>query len=42
MSFVKWLTQFYRYHHLNHFAMFGSGYRSGAMSIMEKLIKKYG
>ncbi|CAK7209463.1 hypothetical protein SCUCBS95973_000449 [Sporothrix curviconia] len=30
------------YHHLNHFAMFGGGYRSGAMGIMEKLIKKYG
>ncbi|KAL2116289.1 hypothetical protein VTJ04DRAFT_8456 [Mycothermus thermophilus] len=26
------------YHHLNHFALFGGGYRSGAMSIMRKLI----
>ncbi|KAJ5984333.1 hypothetical protein N7481_006432 [Penicillium waksmanii] len=30
------------YHHLNHHAIFGGGYRSGAMSIMEKLIRKYG
>ncbi|GAB0136253.1 hypothetical protein EsDP_00004562 [Epichloe bromicola] len=30
------------YHHLNHFAMFGGGYRGGAMSIMKKLIAKYG
>jgi protein-ribulosamine 3-kinase len=29
------------YHHLNHFAMFGGGYRGGAMSIMRKLISKY-
>ncbi|KAJ9130158.1 Fructosamine kinase [Pleurostoma richardsiae] len=29
------------YHHLNHFALFGGGYRSGAMSIMKKLIRKY-
>jgi len=31
-----------RYHHLNHYAMFGGGYKSGAESIMRKLIKKYG
>ncbi|THC90050.1 hypothetical protein EYZ11_010494 [Aspergillus tanneri] len=30
------------YHHLNHYAIFGVGYRSGAVSIMQKLIKKYG
>ncbi|EPS27490.1 hypothetical protein PDE_02433 [Penicillium oxalicum 114-2] len=30
------------YHHLNHQAIFGGGYRSGAMSIMNKLIRKYG
>ncbi|KAK0651169.1 Fructosamine/Ketosamine-3-kinase [Cercophora newfieldiana] len=30
------------YHHLNHFALFGGGYRSGAMSIMRKLVAKYG
>jgi len=30
------------YHHLNHTAMFGGGYRSGAMAIMRKLIAKYG
>ncbi|EAW08031.1 putative fructosamine kinase [Aspergillus clavatus NRRL 1] len=28
------------YHHLNHHAIFGAGYRSGAVSIMEKLLKK--
>jgi hypothetical protein len=31
-----------RYHHLNHHAIFGAGYKSGAISIMEKLLKKYG
>ncbi|RYN87531.1 hypothetical protein AA0120_g7243 [Alternaria tenuissima] len=30
------------YHHLNHYAMCGGGYRSGAVSIMNELIKKYG
>ncbi|KAL2158734.1 hypothetical protein VTH06DRAFT_3925 [Thermothelomyces fergusii] len=30
------------YHHLNHYALFGGGYRSGAMSIMRRLISKYG
>lgn len=30
------------YHHLNHHAMFGGGYRSGAMSIMKGLARKYG
>lgn len=30
------------YHHLNHHAMFGGGYRSGAMAIMKDLIRKYG
>ncbi|ESZ96213.1 fructosamine-3-kinase [Sclerotinia borealis F-4128] len=30
------------YHHLNHYAMFGGGYRGGAMSIMRRLLKKYG
>ncbi|KAI9924565.1 hypothetical protein ASPWEDRAFT_111941 [Aspergillus wentii DTO 134E9] len=30
------------YHHLNHHAIFGAGYRSGSVSIMQKLIKKYG
>lgn len=30
------------YHHLNHHAMFGGGYRSGAMSIMKDLVGKYG
>jgi len=30
------------YHHLNHYAMFGGGYRSGAVGIMKSLVKKYG
>ncbi|KAH6620621.1 Fructosamine/Ketosamine-3-kinase [Chaetomium sp. MPI-SDFR-AT-0129] len=30
------------YHHLNHCALFSGVYRSGAMSIMRKLISKYG
>lgn len=30
------------YHHLNHHAIFGGGYRSGAILIMQKLIGKYG
>ncbi|KAI5279892.1 hypothetical protein KEM54_003970, partial [Ascosphaera aggregata] len=30
------------YHRLNHHAIFGGGYRSGAMSAMKTLIKKYG
>lgn len=31
-----------RYHHLNHHAIFGAGYRSGAVSIMQTLLRKYG
>ena len=30
------------YHHLNHHALFGGGYRSGAVHIMKHLIDKYG
>ncbi|PTB57276.1 hypothetical protein M431DRAFT_491504 [Trichoderma harzianum CBS 226.95] len=30
------------YHHLNHYSIFGTGYRGGAMSIMKKLVSKYG
>lgn len=30
------------YHHLNHHALFGGGYRSGAVAIMKDLIGKYG
>lgn len=29
------------YHHLNHYAMFGGGYRSGAVDIMKSLVRKY-
>jgi hypothetical protein len=31
-----------RYHYLNHFAIFGGGYRGGAVRIMDRLIKKFG
>jgi protein-ribulosamine 3-kinase len=31
-----------RYHHLNHFTIFGGGYRGGAVGIMDRLIKKFG
>ncbi|TKA81625.1 hypothetical protein B0A49_01259 [Cryomyces minteri] len=30
------------YHHLNHHALFGGGYRSGAVTIMKRLLGKYG
>jgi len=30
------------YHHLNHYAIFGGGYRGGAVRIMQRLVKKYG
>jgi protein-ribulosamine 3-kinase len=30
------------YHHLNHYAMFGGGYKSGAVGIMRGLVEKYG
>ncbi|KAL2036653.1 hypothetical protein N7G274_010603 [Stereocaulon virgatum] len=30
------------YHHLNHHAIFGVGYKSGAVSIMKELHRKYG
>jgi protein-ribulosamine 3-kinase len=30
------------YHHLNHYAMFGGSYKSGAVSIMNSLVRKYG
>lgn len=29
------------YHHLNHYAMFGGSYRSGAVGIMKNLVRKY-
>lgn len=31
-----------RSHHLNHHALFGGSYRSGAVGIMRRLIGKYG
>ncbi|EHY54853.1 hypothetical protein HRR83_005890 [Exophiala dermatitidis] len=30
------------YHHLNHYAIFGGSYKSGAMSILKGLLRKYG
>lgn len=30
------------YHHLNHYAIFGGSYRSGAMRILKRLLAKYG
>ncbi|KAE8449684.1 hypothetical protein EG329_007459 [Mollisiaceae sp. DMI_Dod_QoI] len=30
------------YHHLNHYSIFGGGYKGGAVKIMRSLIKKYG
>ncbi|KAF1983848.1 Ketosamine-3-kinase [Aulographum hederae CBS 113979] len=30
------------YHHLNHYALFGGGYRGGAVGIMRRLVGKYG
>lgn len=30
------------YHHLNHFSMFGGGYKTGAVRILERLNRKYG
>jgi len=30
------------YHHLNHHALFGGGYKGGAVRIMKGLIGKYG
>ncbi|KIW28926.1 uncharacterized protein PV07_04778 [Cladophialophora immunda] len=30
------------YHHLNHYAIFGGSYKSGAMGILKKLVRKHG
>lgn len=30
------------YHHLNHYSLFGGSYKSGALSILKGLLKKYG
>ncbi|KAF1944304.1 Ketosamine-3-kinase [Clathrospora elynae] len=30
------------YHHLNHYAMFGGSYKSGAISILQELVRKHG
>ncbi|KAF2208231.1 hypothetical protein CERZMDRAFT_101680 [Cercospora zeae-maydis SCOH1-5] len=30
------------YHHLNHYALFGGGYKSGAVGMMRDLVRKYG
>ena len=42
--FILWLKTFLslgRYHHLNHYSLFGGSYKSGAISIMDRLLKKY-
>ena len=31
-----------RYHHLNHYCIFGGGYKGGAERIMDNLLSKYG
>lgn len=31
----------YRYHYLNHYAIFAGGYKGSAMSIMKSLLSKY-
>lgn len=41
MTWPQLLTLTGRYHHLNHYALFGGGYRGGAMSIMRTLTSKY-
>ncbi|KZV93157.1 Fructosamine kinase, partial [Exidia glandulosa HHB12029] len=35
------VTLYELYHHLNHNALFGGSYRSGAMSIMKRLLATY-
>ena len=30
------------YHHLNHYSMFGGGYKAGAVQMLNSLVKKYG
>jgi protein-ribulosamine 3-kinase len=35
------LTIMYRYHYLNHYAIFAGGYKGSAMSIMKSLLAKY-
>lgn len=36
------LTAAGRYHRLNHWVLFGGGYRGGALRIMKELIAEYG
>lgn len=31
-----------RYHHLNHYALFGGSYKNGGTVIMKELLSKYG
>ena len=38
---LKTLSFVGRYHHLNHYSLFGGSYKSGAVSIMNRLLKKY-
>lgn len=41
-TYMYRILTFPRYHHLNHYAMFGGGYRSGATSMMKGLIHRFG
>jgi protein-ribulosamine 3-kinase len=36
------LALYESYHHLNHYAIFGGGYKGGAMRILKGLLRKYG
>jgi len=36
------VTLYELYHHLNHYSIFGGGYRGSAVRIMEELVRRYG
>ena len=36
------ITLYEAYHHLNHYAIFGGGYKGGALRLLEGLVRKYG
>ena len=41
-EYVDRVKLYESYHHLNHHAIFGGGYKGGAVSILKGLLKKYG
>ena len=41
-EYVDRVKLYESYHHLNHWAIFGGGYRSGAIGILKGLVRKYG